>query len=548
MMTTHHPPSSHITPSPNSHVTDSNDARVPGADRIKGLSTSLDGKGYINIQFVDGRPDMTALPLDAGTGTQYRPEYVNIPISSTSHTSTAVSSKVEGERKFGNGSFDSHLHQQQQQSLTVLEEESHVPLPKQRSDTHVPTGRNKRYLPPRQVPECAQCNDLLERLSLWELGVSGLTRQYSQILAQLNHAHDAATIIECKMKEEWERQKGTEERGRGRSGEEGEGGVRIPVKSPRRKTILSSVDESVAHSTTLADQMYPREGSNYGEPLPQLPTEYTAQFAELMASLGRAIDLCQQLAASSFKTQASGLFRKNFKKKSIQRQESTPLSLPQEMGKGGSPWRPEKKCRKRGVLIRRETEPVLSTSTSEMSEEEEEEEGERGERNPVRIMLKHPSKTSLSRSKTHYVPNKEPSSRSSIAGDLFNGGDRETGPVRSHMMSLIAEDEARRVTRGEGEGERERSSSYVILGSPESDEGDYSLLSNCASTFSDTDVKQVTSNIDSVEPLNNGHIGTDHCVHYREVVHIAAVESVLYTEVSFTVNLYREVMYSWIPY
>ena len=45
----------------------------------------------------------------------------------------------------------------------------------------------------------------------------------------------------------------------------------------------------------------------------------------------------------------------------------------------------------------------------------------------------------------------------------------------------------------------------------------------------------------TAEPLNNGHIGTDHFVHYREVVLfqryvlllVGALESVLYTEVSF---------------
>ena len=48
----------------------------------------------------------------------------------------------------------------------------------------------------------------------------------------------------------------------------------------------------------------------------------------------------------------------------------------------------------------------------------------------------------------------------------------------------------------------------------------------------------------TVEPLNNGHIGMHHFVHYREVVlfqrqrciatiQIGALESVLYTEVSF---------------
>ena len=39
----------------------------------------------------------------------------------------------------------------------------------------------------------------------------------------------------------------------------------------------------------------------------------------------------------------------------------------------------------------------------------------------------------------------------------------------------------------------------------------------------------------AVEPLNNGHIGTDHFVHYREVVLFQRIRLHWYIKVSFMV-------------
>lgn len=446
-------------------------------------------KPYINISYlVDGQPDVSNLPLAAGTGRQYQPHYVNIPIA-TSHSGTGTKTEALPQR-----------------SQTVKELADTIPhlKPKERSDSHMPLSHARHVLPPRQVAECSQCKDLLEWLSLWELGVSGLTRQYSQILAQLNHARDAATIIECKMREQWAQEQGEREGC--------EGGK--PMTSPRKKMVLSSVDDSVTHSvttTTLADQMYPQqngEGTNGGENPPQLPAEYMLHFAELTCRLGRAIDLCQQLAASSFKTQTPGLLKmkmKNSFKKSVQRQTSTPApltpelvrttALPREpllssLAEDSELKEPATKHR-RGVLTRMETEPALMVSSEQnMDEEKDEEKEEERERERVEksVAPTHSRyKPGLSRSKTQYIPKKEKLPKSSIAGDLFNG-ELETQPVRSHKLSA---DEVQKVM-GEGEGgENSLSSSFVLVGSSESDEGEEPV--SRASTFSDTDVKQVTS-------------------------------------------------------
>ena len=485
----------------------------------------------MNINFVDGQIDTSKLPLAPGSGTEYRPEYVNFPLI-TSDSSTGMNLGKEPERKIGNGTAvaPSNL---QRRSMTVFEEADApppIPVKNKRSDSQVPASHSSRHrdeLPPRRVMECEQCSDLKQWLSLWELGVSGLTRQYSQVLAQLNHARDAATIIECKMRESWETGVGvaegvgvakrTEERERER-----EGSLRaesVEVKVTRRRTMLDAIEESQENSltqsqvkaSTLADQMYPQRnrdataGGVGGEAPASFPTDYAPHLAELSSRLEKAIDLCQQLAVASFKTNSSGVL----KKKNVGRKTSTPLSLTPDITRRGerekpSPWRPFVRVDrvgakdggasvKRGVLTRMETEPVLKFG-SDICEEVIEKEGERGEREKREKEKKKtknsPSKTrktGLSRSKSRYVPKKDRPTRSSVAGDLFDGRKLEKQPVRSHMMSLIAADDAReRAGQVGGEG----AGPAVVVGSSESEESG-ELMMSAGSTFSDTDVKQV---------------------------------------------------------
>ena len=478
---------------------------------------------YINIQYVNGQPDIASLPLAPGTGKEYHPEYVNIPMEKT-----GTGMRPDVEQKIGNGTAG------QSQSHPVLENVDTgpppIPVKSTRSSSHVPMFHAKRPhndLPPRSVTECTQCSDLLEWLSLWELGVSGLTRQYSQILAQLNHARDAATIIECKMRENWEKRVEGEREG---EGERGGGGGETQIKNKRHSGVLEPIEEELVQplstsTNTLADQMYPKRDEfiamdTTGLTPPQLPGDYEHQFAELTSRLGRAIDLCQQLAASSFKTQTSGLLKatKNMKK-NVKRQESTPLSLtpgiPRKEKLLLSSWRPlvstnvvandnrlscsgSGKAKSKKILTRMETEPVLSVS-SEVDDEGEKTSEERvkekvselrvkvkesKQHSTSKATTKQSSKTGLSRSKSRYVPNKEKPSKSSQAGDL--AGDKELQAVHSHMTSF-------NTAKKEGGGQGLEGSSGGTKGDRRSsgdDEEDYMILSH-SSTFSDTDVKQV---------------------------------------------------------
>ena len=458
---------------------------------------------YININYLDdGQPDISAMPLAPHTGKQYRPHYVNIPIDE-SHSGTGTrpeSSSAGGERK-----GDSSQTPLSRPVLEVVEIPPAVRRGKmQRAETHVPPSHNK-HLPPRQVPECSQCEDLLEWLSLWELGVSGLTRQYSQILAQLNHARDAATIIECKMKERGREQGGE----RGGEGQEGGNSTKFP---PRKHSPPPVEEGSVSQSTnTIVDQMYPPRRENTvheKDDTAQLPAEYVAHFAELTSRLARAIDLCQQLAASSFKTQTSSLLKMKMKgsiKKNVKRQVSTPLhpnvageppsSSQQPLASVGEDAGSTTSPRKHKFLTRMETEPILKISEEVGGEGEGEGEKRakqsKGEKQEQEELPAHSyTKAGLTRAKTQHATKKAKPSKSSLAGDLMTvseNGELETQPVHSHMMSLIARDE---------EGERGGGATLVLTGSSESDEGEEgegrrSFLRR-ASTFSDTDVKQVS--------------------------------------------------------
>lgn len=338
--------------------------------------------------------------------------------------------------------------------------------------------------------------------------MSGLTRQYSQILAQLNHARKASTIIECKMREGRRAEKEAEVE---REEEQGDSDRREAVKSPRK--MSAPVEEGIPSSiNSITDQMYPKRMEvNDGADPPQLPEEYSQYFVDLATHLGRAIDLCQQLAASSFKDQTSSILKMKMKdslKRNVQRQTSTPVTpvleprsqplpqpqkpLLQRLTEDPSVEKVLASKRRRGLFTRMETEPALTTSTEVSITRTKMEENE-GKIKWLDPPAQSYTKVGVSRSKTQRVPKKEKPVRSSIAGDLFDGGKLEVLPVRSHMMSSVSEvRKSVREKEGEGGGESGGStSSFPVAPGSDSDESE-EPLTNRGSTFSDTDVKQVT--------------------------------------------------------
>lgn len=185
---------------------------------------------------------------------------------------------------------------------------------------------------PNSSSTCESCGELSRLLAMWEIGVSGLTRNYSRILAHLIKTRDASIALECRLNQAGVggAEGGGGARGGAANGGE-EGGDRRGGGSPKnsRNTNLaqspkvpknrqsmygsSSADAAAANSRDLAENMYPKRGplstpdlliagppaTNSAPPSSPL---YTKDLKDLNMHLEEAIDLCQQLAAACFKS------------------------------------------------------------------------------------------------------------------------------------------------------------------------------------------------------------------------------------------------------
>lgn len=153
--------------------------------------------------------------------------------------------------------------------------------------------------------ECQQCQELSQLLTLWELGVGGIARNCSKILAQLNQAREAHQALEYRLQEKAEVENS------------------VPVtkslnvtsraqKSIYRKSLhteqgggTSASNNGTAH---LAEQMYPPKETELrlvNDSTECVSRSYEHYLQTLNTHLGQAIDLCQQLAAACFKSNQS---------------------------------------------------------------------------------------------------------------------------------------------------------------------------------------------------------------------------------------------------
>ena len=163
----------------------------------------------------------------------------------------------------------------------------------------------KLLVPGGDQGECQQCQELSQLLSLWELGVGGIARNCSKILAQLNQAREAHQALDFRLKEK---------------AAEVENSVPAVAKSLNatraqkvtfRKSMYAEQGSAINSSNGtayLAEQMYPAKESelrlvNNSTECVSLPYDHYLQV--LNTHLGQAIDLCQQLAAACFKSNQS---------------------------------------------------------------------------------------------------------------------------------------------------------------------------------------------------------------------------------------------------
>ena len=153
--------------------------------------------------------------------------------------------------------------------------------------------------------ECQQCQELSQLLTLWELGVGGIARNCSKILAQLNQAREAHQALEYRLQEKAEVENS------------------VPVtkslnvtsraqKSIYRKSLHTEQGGGTSASNNgtayLAEQMYPPKETELrlvNDSTECVSRSYEHYLQTLNTHLGQAIDLCQQLAAACFKSNQS---------------------------------------------------------------------------------------------------------------------------------------------------------------------------------------------------------------------------------------------------
>ena len=160
----------------------------------------------------------------------------------------------------------------------------------------------KLLVPVQDKGECPQCKELSQLLALWELGVGGIARNCSKILAQLNQAREAHQALEYRLNEKAEIENSA-------TVTKSLNVTRVQ-KATFRKSLYAeqgATNNSNGTSAYLAEQMYPPKErelpSSNSTDCVNLPYEHYLKV--LNTHLGQAIDLCQQLAAACFKSNQS---------------------------------------------------------------------------------------------------------------------------------------------------------------------------------------------------------------------------------------------------
>ncbi len=308
--------------------------------------------------------------------------------------------------------------------------------------------------PEKENDGCKHCKELENMISLWELGVSGLTRNYSKILSQLNKVRAAATKLDGHLKEKIET-----------TTPRSPAVIRNTSVSGRKSvTVRQSMFEPGSTSlppTNIAEKMYPQETSKASS----TASGSTKLINDLNSHLSQAIDLCQQLAAANFKS------NQRSSKQKLKRQ----VTVHSDLNDGSSNFRPALQSIAEGSFSssykKRTLERTPSAPGNMMNEYQD---------NSLPNGLE-PKVTTDSKSKM------TPDADTAVS----NGIDKNPAnqkPYHSHMMKLCSPDEV----------ESEHSTEFSGESSSMSEEMQDCRLSTM-SAFSDTDVKQIMSKIADLE-------------------------------------------------
>ena len=180
------------------------------------------------------------------------------------------------------------------------------------SEDAVADAKLKLLLPDRSS-KCQNCDELNRLLAMWEIGVSGLTRNYSRILAHLIKIRHSSMALEFRLQNPTNTAAATTV--------DPQAAVRQaslapPSRIPKNRQSMFVSNNGAngfsastsARDRDIAENMYPNRrapSSDAATAAPEAPppsSSYAADLKDLNSHLEGAIDLCQQLAAACFKT------------------------------------------------------------------------------------------------------------------------------------------------------------------------------------------------------------------------------------------------------
>lgn len=150
---------------------------------------------------------------------------------------------------------------------------------------------------------CENCKQLSQLLAMWEIGVSGLTRNYSRILAHLIKIRNASVALEFRLENAAKLSQLQDAAPPPQGLLPQHSPAKRPIPKNRRSMFVDNNGPGASPGRDIAEFMYPehRETPASTSASPSAAV-YTEDLADLNSHLVEAIDLCQQLAAACFKT------------------------------------------------------------------------------------------------------------------------------------------------------------------------------------------------------------------------------------------------------
>ena len=308
--------------------------------------------GYVNIYPTSQNEDVSINYSTAPVGKQPRP-YMNLLVNGSGTTDGKSNGVDDHATKIAMESAPS-ASVDIPTACSSLPERQHIPnsMPTPSPDDNRTGSKStvtdaraqllltggKKYQSGGGGGGCGNCDELNRILAMWEIGVSGLTRNYSRILARLIKVRDASMALEYRL------QNNTSSPSHGCTiAPPPQPSVSRPLsRLPKnRQSMFVGNDHSITsvggggfREHDIAENMYPNRPTEAGgvggaqqqqQQQQEAGTLCAGEMKDLTSHLAEAIDLCQQLAAACFKTNhisSLGLGKRTQSHSSMQTQHS----------------------------------------------------------------------------------------------------------------------------------------------------------------------------------------------------------------------------------